>query len=33
MQLKLNGMTPKTLSVDNYFVEREQNPKDENRRI
>ena len=29
IQLKLNGIEPKTLSVDNYFVEREQNPKDE----
>lgn len=33
IQLKLNGIQPKTLSVDNYFVEREQNPVDENRRI
>lgn len=33
IQLKLNGIEPKTLSVDNYFVEREQNPVDENRRI
>ena len=30
IQLKLNGLQPKTLSVDNYFVEREQNPIDEN---
>lgn len=30
IQLKLNGIEPKTLSVDNYFVEREQNPIDEN---
>ena len=30
IQLKLNGLQPKTLSVDNYFVEREQNPVDEN---
>lgn len=30
IQLKLNGIEPKTLSVDNYFVEREQNPVDEN---
>ncbi len=30
IQLKLNGIEPKTLSVDNYFVEREQNPLDEN---
>ena len=29
IQLKLNGIEPKTLSVDNYFVEREQNPIDE----
>ena len=29
IQLKLNGIQPKTLSVDNYFVEREQNPVDE----
>ncbi len=29
MQLRLNGMRPVTISVDNYFVEREQNPKDE----
>lgn len=30
VQLMLNGIKPKTLSVDNYFVEREQNPVDEN---
>lgn len=30
IQLLLNGIRPKTLSVDNYFVEREQNPVDEN---
>lgn len=30
IQLRLNGIEPKTLSVDNYFVEREQNPIDEN---
>ncbi len=30
IQLRLNGIEPKTLSVDNYFVEREQNPVDEN---
>ena len=30
IQLKLNGIQPKTLSVDNYFVERENNPIDEN---
>lgn len=29
MQLRLNGLKPVTISVDNYFVEREQNPKDE----
>ncbi len=29
MQLRLNGKKPVTISVDNYFVEREQNPKDE----
>ena len=29
IQLKINGLNPVTLSVDNYFVEREQNPKDE----
>ena len=29
IQLKLNGLQPKTLSVDNYFVEREENPVDE----
>ena len=27
--LKLNGLKPLTISVDNYFVEREQNPIDE----
>jgi uridine kinase len=30
IQLKINGLKPKTISVDNYFVEREENPKDEN---
>ncbi len=30
VQLRLNGIRPVTLSVDNYFVERSQNPKDEN---
>lgn len=30
LQLRLNGIKPVTISVDNYFVEREQNPKDEN---
>lgn len=29
IQLKLNGIKPVTISVDNYFVERENNPKDE----
>lgn len=29
MQLRLNGIKPVTISVDNYFVERDQNPKDE----
>lgn len=29
IQLRLNGLKPKTISVDNYFVEREQTPKDE----
>lgn len=29
IQLKLNGLKPKTISVDNYFVEREETPKDE----
>lgn len=29
MQLRINGLKPVTISVDNYFVEREQNPKDE----
>ena len=30
IQLRLNGLKPVTISVDNYFVERDQNPKDEN---
>ncbi len=30
IQLKINGIKPVTISVDNYFVEREDNPKDEN---
>ncbi len=30
IQLKINGLKPKTISVDNYFVEREQTPLDEN---
>lgn len=29
IQLRLNGLKPKTISVDNYFVEREQTPIDE----
>lgn len=29
LQLQLNGLKPVTISVDNYFVERENNPKDE----
>ena len=28
IQLRLNGLKPVTISVDNYFVEREQTPKD-----
>lgn len=30
VQLRLNGLKPVTISVDNYFVERKDNPKDEN---
>ena len=30
LQLKLNGLKPVTISVDNYFVEREKTPKDAN---
>ena len=30
IQLKLNGLKPVTISVDNYFVERKNNPVDEN---
>lgn len=30
IQLRVNGLKPVTISVDNYFVEREQTPKDEN---
>lgn len=30
IQLKLNGIKPLTISVDNYFVERKDTPKDEN---
>ncbi|MCI8310510.1 MAG: nucleoside kinase [Clostridia bacterium] len=29
MSLRVNGLKPVTISVDNYFVERENNPKDE----
>lgn len=29
IQLQLNGLKPKTISVDNYFVEREETPRDE----
>lgn len=29
IQLRLNGLKPKTISVDNYFVEREETPLDE----
>lgn len=29
VQLRINGLKPVTISVDNYFVEREFNPKDE----
>lgn len=30
VQLRVNGMTPHPIAVDNYFVEREENPRDEN---
>lgn len=30
VQLRLNGFKPVTISVDNYFVERKDNPRDEN---
>ena len=30
LQLKINGLKPVTISVDNYFVERENTPLDEN---
>ena len=30
IQLKINGIKPVTISVDNYFVEREDTPRDEN---
>lgn len=29
IELRLNGLKPKTISVDNYFVEREETPRDE----
>ena len=29
IQLKVNGMRPHPLAVDNYFVNRDQTPKDE----
>ena len=29
MSLRVNGLKPVTISVDNYFVERENNPRDE----
>ena len=30
LELRINGLKPKTISVDNYFVERQDTPKDEN---
>ena len=30
IQLKINGLKPVTISVDNYFVERQDTPRDEN---
>lgn len=30
IQLRLNGIKPVTISVDNYFVERQDTPRDEN---
>ena len=30
IQLRLNGIKPVTISVDNYFVERQETPRDEN---
>ena len=30
LQLRINGLKPVTISVDNYFVERSQTPRDEN---
>lgn len=29
LELKLNGLKPRTISIDDYFVEREETPKDE----
>ena len=29
IQLKINGLKPVTISVDNYFVEREDTPRNE----
>lgn len=29
VQLRVNGLTPRPIAVDNYFVEREENPRDE----
>lgn len=33
IQLRLNGIKPKTISVDNYFVERDETPVDENGKL
>ncbi len=33
LQLRLNGLKAVTISVDNYFVEREENPRDENGKL
>ena len=30
VQLRANGLVPHPIAVDNYFVEREQNPRDKN---
>ncbi len=30
VQLRANGLIPHPIAVDNYFVEREENPRDEN---
>ena len=29
LQLRINGIKPVTISVDNYFVERDQTPRNE----